>query len=33
MFKVDYSAGSESDKTAATLLAITRVAAAAGESL
>lgn len=33
IIEVDYSAGSESDKTAAALLAITRVAAAIGELL
>lgn len=33
LINVEYNSGSESDKTAATLLAITRVAAAAGESL
>ena len=33
IIEVDYSAVSESDKTAAALLAITRVAAAIGESL
>ena len=33
IIEVDYNSGSESDKTAAALLAITRVAAAIGESL